>query len=144
MLNLNFLQTQFQIGAFEFSLVPDYSSLDLIKALSDATKLLQKYINRINLAILTSSNTLPNNCFNSIIYVVQRFHKLEINIFSSSSFSCTFMWGNIWPLIWTFLWKSTNLRCCNCLLAVSFAFTKIYFNITVSVLTPHCRVQKTK
>ena len=44
MLNLNLLQTQFQIGAFEFSLVPDYSSLDLIKALSDATKLLQKYI----------------------------------------------------------------------------------------------------
>ena len=29
MFNLNFLQTQFQIGPFEFSLMPGYCSLDL-------------------------------------------------------------------------------------------------------------------
>ena len=79
----------------------------------------------MNLVILTWTNTLPNDCFNSIIYVLQAFHKLEINSFSSSSFSCTFMWGSIWSLIWTFLWKSTNQRCFNCLfLGRQFSFHK--------------------
>ena len=96
---------------------------------------------RINFVILTGSNTLLNDCFSSIIYVVQGFHKLEINSFSSSSFSCIFMWGNIWSLIWVFLWKSTNLRCFNCLLAVSFVFTK-FISTLLSVfwlLTTECK-----
>ena len=96
---------------------------------------------RINFVILTGSNTLLNDCFSSIIYVVQGFHKLEINSFSSSSFSCTFMWGNIWSLIWIFLWKSTNLRCFNCLLVVSFVFTK-FISTLLSVfwlLTSECK-----
>ena len=92
-------------------------------------------------------NKSVGSAFNWVLSVsydhVQGFHKLEINSFSSSSFYCTFMWGNIWSLIWTFLRKSTNQRCFNCLLAVSFVFTKIYFNITVSVmfwlLTTECK-----
>ena len=99
---------------------------------------------RINLVILTWSNTVPSNCFKSIIYVVQGFHKLEINSFSSTSFSNTYLWENIWSLIWTFLWTSTSQGCLNCLLAVSFVFTKIYFSITGSVLTAHCWVQKSR
>ena len=142
MFNLYFLQTPFQIGPFEFSLVPVYSSLDL-RLLA---MILSFYIN----AYLYQSRHFDlekhsaDYCFNRIIYVGQGFHKLEINSFFSSFFSCTFMRGNIWFLIWTFLWKTTNLKCFNCLLAISFVFIKIYFNVTVSVLTAHYWVQKSK
>ena len=84
---------------------------------------------RINLVILTWSNTLPNDCFNSITYLVHGFQKLEINSFSSSSFSCTFMWENIWSLIWTFLWGCTNLRCFNYFLPLALTTSCFHKNL---------------
>ena len=84
---------------------------------------------RINLVILTWSNTLPNDCFNSITYLVHGFQKLETNSFSSSSFSCTFMWENIWSLIWTFLWRCTNLRCFNYFLPLALTTSCFHKNL---------------
>ena len=139
MFNLNFVQSQFQIGPFEFSLVPDYFLLDL-RLLAMILNYTKMHIG-INLVILTWRNTLPNDCLNSVIDIFQGFHKLEINSFSSSSFSCTFMRENIWSMIWFFLWKSTNQRRFNCLLP-SVLFSQNFILTFLSVfwlLTSECK-----